>query len=177
MRGTRATWIVAVAIALVGCGGSGKPAEGPEEAKVDEPAEPKPEPKTDQPKTDEPTGEAPEGGEPKGEGKGASSEPVFKEDMSVDDAINAVPQGTPRVNVDQEALGKPLMEESLYKPCKAGPAQHFKIRVGVWEGKAVGIDVTATPKNPKLEACIKQQIRTVTWKDKVKSLNTVDYAF
>ncbi len=97
--------------------------------------------------------------------------------MSVEEAITAVPQGTTRENVDQEELGKPLMNEDLYKPCKIAPSNHFKVRIAVWEGKAVGMDVTATPKNPKLEDCVKEQIKTVTWKQKVKSLNTVEYQF
>ena len=96
--------------------------------------------------------------------------------MSVNDAINAVPQGSARVHVDPDALGKPLMDASVYKPCKLRPAQHFKIRVAVWNGKAVGVDVTAKPKNTKLEECIKEQIRGLDWKDKVPSLNTVEYA-
>ncbi|GMV17721.1 MAG: hypothetical protein HS104_32390 [Polyangiaceae bacterium] len=161
------------ALLLVGaCGGSQPPAESPEPVQE----EPKPEPKSepsDEP-TEEPTGEA---GKGEGEGKGPAAEPTFKEDSSVDEAIAAVPQGTPRVNVEQDRLAKPLMEESLYKPCKMAPNQHFKLKVAIWDGKAVGIDLTATPKNDKVVACIKQQINGITWKDKVKSLNTVEYQF
>src|SRR5512142_2859285 len=34
----------------------------------------------------------------------------FKEGGSVDEAINAVPQGLPRENIDQEDLNKPLLD-------------------------------------------------------------------
>jgi len=96
-------------------------------------------------------------------------------DQVVEQAIKAIPQGTERVNVDQETLSKPLQEESLYAPCKAG-STHFKFKIAVWRGKAVAIDMTTTPKNPKLAECLKTQIRAITWPAKVPSLNTVEYA-
>lgn len=155
------------------CGGSQTPAESPEPAQEAPKPEPKAEP-SEEPKGEDPSGEP---GKGEGEGKTAAAEPTFKEDGSVDEAINAVPQGTPRVNVEQETLAKPLMDEALYKPCKMAPNQHFKLKVAIWDGKAVGIDLTATPKNDKVVACIRQQIQGITWKAKVKSLNTVEYQF
>lgn len=104
----------------------------------------------------------------------AKAEPQFTENMSVEEAIRAVPPGIERRNIDQETLAKPLQDVALYESCKAGSAR-FKIRVAVWDGKAVGIDVTATPKNDKLAACIKGKLAEVTWEKKVKSLNTIEY--
>lgn len=167
------------AIFLAACGGGPPPAQAPEPA----PSEPTPEPKAEpsvEPKGDDENGEGKgegKAGDASGEGKPAAGAPSFKEGGSVDEAINAVPQGTPRVNVEQDSLAKPLMDENLYKPCKLSPAQHFKLKVAIWDGKAVGIDLNATPKNDKVVACIKQQINGITWKDKVKSLNTVEYQF
>ena len=139
----------------------------PEEPVVEEPVEPKEEPKTDEG----------EGDEPAEEPKADAQEPEFKEGMTVDEAIAAVPQGVERVNVDQESLGKPLMDEKLYEPCKLKPTQHFKLRVAVWDGRAVGMDVTSQPVNKKLEECVKEQIAKLSWTKKVKSLNTVEYGF
>ena len=102
-------------------------------------------------------------------------EPTFTDDMSVEQAIRAIPQSAERLNVDQETLSKPLQDESLYAPCKAG-AGHFTLRVAVWRGKAVAIDLTTTPKNPKLAECLKGRLRELTWPVKVPSLNTVEYA-
>ncbi|HTQ04541.1 MAG TPA: hypothetical protein VMI54_11825 [Polyangiaceae bacterium] len=102
--------------------------------------------------------------------------PPFKENGSVRDAVNAVPQGTPRLNIEQEELGRPLNNPDLYEPCKPGNA-HFKAKVAVWDGKAVGLDLTTTPKNQKFADCIAERIRSVTWPDKVKALNTVEYSF
>jgi hypothetical protein len=102
--------------------------------------------------------------------------PQFKENGSVLDAINAVPQGTPRLNIEQEALGRPLNNPELYEPCKPGSA-HFKAKVAIWDGKAVGLDLTTTPKNSKFGACVAERIRSLTWPDKVKSLNIVEYMF
>lgn len=173
MRGHRAVFIAVAALAFA-CGGSQTPAESPEPTTDDVEQSSAAERKAEVDQPSEGGEEGAEGGE-KAEGK-AGAEPEFKDGMSVDEAINAVPQGTDRMNIDPDALGRPLADANLYKPCKLAPSQHLKIRVAIWEGKAVGIDVVATPKNDKAVSCVKDQIKTVTWKDKVKSLNTVDYA-
>jgi hypothetical protein len=97
--------------------------------------------------------------------------------MSVDEAINAVPQGSERANLDTAALSQPISDMKLYDPCAAKPTEHVKIRVAVWDGRAVGVDVATTPSNSKLAECVKEQIRNVKWRDKEKSLNTVEFAF
>lgn len=164
------------AIFFAACGGTPTPAASPEPAPSEPIAEPKAEPSVE-PKGDDGNGEGKGEGEGEGKGKPPAGEPSFKEGSSVDEAINAVPQGTPRVNVEQDHLAKPLMDENLYKPCKLAQNQHFKLKVAIWDGKAVGIDVNATPKNDKVVACIKQQVSGIAWKDKVKSLNTVEYQY
>jgi hypothetical protein len=101
--------------------------------------------------------------------------PTFKENGSVKEAIDAVPQGTQRLNIDQEALGRPLSDTALYEPCKPGN-QRFKAKIAVWDGKAVGLDLTTTPKSQKFADCIAERLRSITWPDKVKSLNIVEYS-
>jgi hypothetical protein len=156
---------------LLGCGGSAAPAESPT-AEGEPPVVEAPEP----PKTDATDANADEPKpEPKPE-KPPVAEPVFTDGMSVADAIKAVPQGAERANIDQETLSKPIQDFALYDPCKPGTA-HLKLKIAVWDGKAVGIDVTATPKNDKLVACVKDRIKALTWPAHVKSLNTVDYSF
>jgi hypothetical protein len=105
------------------------------------------------------------------------AEPEFREGMSVEEAINAVPQGTERENIDQETLARPLMDANLYAPCKPAANAHFKLKVAVWGGRAVGIDVEAKPKNDKLASCVKEQVSQLEWRDKVKSLNTVEFSY
>jgi hypothetical protein len=105
----------------------------------------------------------------------AAEQPHFTEGMSVNEAIKAVPTGTEYLSLDGDTLGKPLADLELYKPCKLNPSQHFKLRVAVWEGKAVGIDVSSA--NKKLAECVRQQVSQVQWHDKVKSINTVDYSY
>ncbi|HEX6276079.1 MAG TPA: hypothetical protein VFZ53_23725 [Polyangiaceae bacterium] len=149
------------------CGGGTPPPEEPANAAppaetVSEAPKPEPEPADAEPPKEKPAADVPE--------------PEFKENGSVEEAIKAVPQGTPRLNVETEALSKPLMDGKVYEPCKLGAAK-FKVRVAVWNGKAVGIDLTTTPNNPKLAECLKGRIREITWDDKVKSLNTVEYQF
>jgi hypothetical protein len=103
-------------------------------------------------------------------------EPQFAENSSVEEAIKAIPPGQDRVNIDQETMAKPIQEGDggAFASCKA--TGKFKIRVAVWNGKAVGMDVDTTPKNPKLAECIKGRIKELTWKPAVRSLNTVEYA-
>jgi hypothetical protein len=166
MRGTT-IWLSSLfSLLVLSCGGSTPPPEEPTTT-VEEPSTPPP---AEAPKPDEAAEEKP------AEKPAAVAEPEFKEGGSVDDAIKAIPQGTARLNIETEELSKPLMDPKLYEPCKLGTA-HFKVKVAVWDGKAVGIDLTTTPNNPKLGDCIKGRIREVTWKDKVKSLNTVEYQF
>jgi hypothetical protein len=163
-----------MALVFVACGGSQPP---PSDASSDAATEETPseaEPKTDTENADsESSDDAPKTDSAKAEPK----EPVFKENGSVDEAIAAIPVATERLNIDQETLGKPLQDMALYEPCKPPPSAHFKFRVAVWNGKAVGLDMSSTPKNPKLEECIKARIRELTWRDKVRALNTVEYQF
>jgi hypothetical protein len=98
-------------------------------------------------------------------------DPDFKENGSVAEAIAAVPQGLPRENMEQEVLDKPLLDTSLYQPCKLSPANHFEIKFAVWNGKVVGTDIKSTPKNAKLEQCVREVVQRVTWREKTKSLN------
>lgn len=99
--------------------------------------------------------------------------PTFPENATVAQAIAAIPKGTQRSNIDPETLGEPLNKAEVYAPCKPG-SQHFKLKVAVWDGKAVGIDVSSP--NKALAECVKKQVREIEWHDKVKSLNTVEYS-
>lgn len=115
--------------------------------------------------------------QPKKEAGALPGEPAFKDGMSVNDAINAVPQGYPRVNVDQEDLNAPLMDPEFYKSCKPAHTQHFTIKFAVWEGRAVGMDIKSTPANKALEQCLHGLLAGFSWKDKVKSLNISEVQF
>lgn len=159
-----------LSLCLAACGGSepapqAPDAESPPSAEVAPAPAPPPAPTAEEPKE-----------EPKPAEKPAVAEPTFTEGMSVAEAVKAVPQGAERSNIDQETLSKPIQDFAVYEPCKPGTAK-IKLNIAVWEGKAVGIDVTTTPKNDKLAACVKDRIKGLTWQAKVKSLNTVEYSF
>ena len=156
---------------FLACGGPGAP---PEHPPATEPVQPTVE-KAPPPPSAEAAADAPPKEEPKPE-KPAAPEPQFTDGMSVADAIKAVPQGAERANIDQETLSKPIQDFAIYEPCKPG-TEHIKMKIAVWDGKAVGLDVAATPKNDKLVACIKERLKTLTWQAHVKSLNTVEYSF
>lgn len=160
--------LVSCALYAVACGGSTPPAEDPSASSG--PVIPT---KTEvAPPADEPAAAPDAESKPT---KEVVAEPTFTPDMSVEDAIKAIPQAAERVNVDQETLSKPLQDEGLYAPCNPG-STHFKFRIAVWRGKAVAIDLSTTPKSPKLAECLKTRIRDLSWPAKVPSLNTVEYS-
>ena len=162
---------------LQACCSCPQPAEAPASAEAPPPvveAPPPPEPKPAPEPVAAPAPAPKE--EPKPAPPPAAPEPQFTDGMSVADAIKAVPVGAERANIDQETLSKPIQDFAVYEPCKPGAA-HIKMKIAVWDGKAVGLDVTSTPKNEKLVACVKTQLKTLTWKAHVKSLNTVEYSF
>lgn len=165
----RRSWCGLAALCIVvGCGkGATEPAESPDSVAVidPEPASPTPTPEPEEIATEAEEEAAPEP-------QPAAPNVEFPENASVDQAIEAVPAGTERVNLDPDELARPLQEPDLYEQCKVG-AQHFKLRVAVWNGRAVGVDVDT--RNAKLAECIKEQVRKVEWRDKVPSLNTIEY--
>ena len=126
----------------------------------------------DQPKPTKPAART-EGDEDADQKAPKGGEPEFKDGMSVRQAMDAVPQGMERVNIEEEILSQPLADPKTYEPCKLRPGMHFKLKVAIWNGRAVGIDITAP--DQKLGECIRQQIQNLEWRKKVKSLNTVEY--
>jgi hypothetical protein len=110
------------------------------------------------------------------DGKKKSSEPEFKEGGSVKEAIAAA-QGTENQMIEKEVLDAPLLEMSLYAACKLTPANHFKIDYSVWDGRIVGMDITSTPKNPKLEECVRNAAMQAKWRTKAKGLNSSTVMF
>lgn len=160
-----------VAIGMAACGGSQKEAEEPsysdayEEPDYDEVDQSDVRPGVAEQEASESDETAP------------IPEPEFGDGMSVNDAINAVPQGVPRVNLDMDVLARPLAQASAYDSCKPSASQHFNLKVAVWDGRAVGVDVKTTPNNPSFAECIAQVVRNMKWDDNVKSLNTVEYSF
>lgn len=110
------------------------------------------------------------------DGKPLGGDPEFTENMSVSDAIKAVPPNAERLEIEEDRLAEPLADGNLYEPCKLGNG-HFKARVAVWNGRAVGVDIETSPQNPQLARCLDQKIRELKWNDKVRSLNTVEYSY
>jgi hypothetical protein len=164
---------------LQACCSCPQPAAGPDSAEAAPPAEVAAPAAPKEVADTAPSAETPPAPAPKEEtkpAKPAAPEPQFTEGMSVAEAIKAVPQGAERANIDQETLSMPIQDTNVYEPCKPG-AERIKMKIAVWDGKAVGLDVTSTPKNDKLVACIKEQIKKLSWKAHVKSLNTVEYSF
>ena len=172
MRGTLASLLgLLVSISLAGCKG------GEADSPTDEYGVGLDEEEEDYDEIDQP--EVSDDGEVMDEGGGEQEAPVatpeFTEGMSLAEAINAVPAGIERVNIDQEVLARPLQDENLYKPCKLRPQDHFTVKLAVWDGRVVGMDLET--KNKKLGECLKQQFLQLRWRDKAKSLNTVEYGF
>lgn len=105
-----------------------------------------------------------------------SVEPEFTPGMTVRQAIDAAVH-TERVEIEQEVLAEPIVKPELYEPCKLRGNQHFTLRVAIWDGRVVGMDLTTTPKSPSAEECIRTQVQGVTWKKKAKALSTFEFNF
>jgi ABC-type glycerol-3-phosphate transport system substrate-binding protein len=165
---------VAALLFTAACGGSAPPPESPETEAASESESEKDPVETWSADGDKPGATEEENPGPKADANAPQGEPQFTENMSVDEATKAVPRGTDRANIDPDDLGKPLQNADVYAPCKPGTAR-VKLRIAVWDGRAVGVDVTTTPKNDKLAECIKGRIRELKWDAKVRSLNTIEY--
>jgi hypothetical protein len=169
------SWVVASVLGLgVACGGS------QERPGVPPPAEEGPEEESDESWETEPdrTSSEPEeesGSEPSESASEAPKEPVFTEGMSVNDAIAAVPSHYEFIGMEQEVLAKPLVDVATYKECNVNQSTHFTVRIAVWNGKVVGADVSAKG-NKKLEQCIDGVVRKLEYKEKVESINTVEFS-
>lgn len=125
----------------------------------------------------EPSAPPPRESEDQTEATPADEEPTFTPGMGVEEAIAAVPSTAQRIQIEDEVLAEPLKDPAVYEPCKLKGHEHFTLRVAVWQGRAVGLDVTTKPKNAELESCLRTQIERLEWKDKVASLNTVEFNF
>jgi hypothetical protein len=160
------TGIAVWALVSVVCAACGSSAPEPREPEVFAPppvSQPKPAAAAEaEPATEEAKVEVPQ--------------PKFAPHGSVDDAINAVPQGSPRLNMSDESMQRPLMDPKQYQKCKVTRATRVSLRVAVYDGVAVGLDLTTKPKNAKMEKCLDDLVRAMTW-EKVPSLNTVTFNF
>lgn len=106
---------------------------------------------------------------------GERKKPEFTEGMTVDQAISAVPEDYEYIGLDQEVLAKPLTQLETYKDCKVKQSDKFKVRIAVWDGRVVGANVTSH--NKALAQCIDGLVRKLEYKDRVESINTVEYSF
>ena len=94
----------------------------------------------------------------------------FPPHASVEQAISAVPQGMPRLNMSNDLLQAPLLDLKRYDKCKVPRSTKVSMNVAVYDGVAVGVTVTTKPKSAKIEDCLDTVVRGMTW-DKVPSLN------
>src|SRR5262249_7165567 len=101
------------ALLLIACAGSTPPPAEPEpeaEPPASDTAQTAKPSSAEQDKADIDQKPIEEGKSDKSEKPGAAAEPQFTENMSVEEAIKAVPRESERLNMDQETLGKPLQE-------------------------------------------------------------------
>jgi hypothetical protein len=166
--------------ALTACGGGAASAAPPQPPPSTEPTAAT----TDTPPAEtSPAGEAttPEpalasSAAPSGAAAPAPAKVEFPPHATVDQAIKAVPQGQPRMNMADDALRAPLLDLKQYDKCKIPRSTKVTMAVAVYDGAAVGADITSKPKNAKIEACVDEVVRSMTW-SKVPSLNTVNATF
>ena len=100
----------------------------------------------------------------------------FPPHATVDQAIKAIPQGQPRMNMADDALRAPLLDLKRYDSCKVPRSTKVTMTVAVYDGAAVGADISSKPKSAKIEECVDGVVRGMSW-PKVTSLNTVNVSF
>ena len=100
----------------------------------------------------------------------------FPPHATVEQAITAIPQGMPRLNMSNDLLQAPLLDLKRYDKCKVPRSTKVSMNVAVYDGVAVGVTVTTKPKSAKLEECLDTIVRGMTW-DKVPSLNQATVSF
>jgi hypothetical protein len=169
--GVRCLTAGAVVVLALGCGGEQK-----------QPAVPPPPPPQGEEASDPDwdTGDAPPvqdsdaPPEPEPQPEAEPKEPEFKPGMTVNEAISAVPSHYEYVGIEQEVLAKPLQNLDTFKDCKLTQNDHFKVKLAIWDGRVVGADVNAQPAKKE---CIDRVARTIEYKEKVKSINTVELSF
>jgi hypothetical protein len=100
----------------------------------------------------------------------------FPPHATVEQAIQAIPQGMPRLNMSNDLLQAPLLDLKRYDKCKVPRSTKVSMNVAVYDGVAVGVTVTTKPKNAKIEDCLDTVVRGMSW-DKVPSLNQSTVTF
>jgi hypothetical protein len=100
----------------------------------------------------------------------------FPPHATVEEAIKAVPQGQPRLNMSNDLLQAPLLDLKRYDKCKVPRSTKVSMNVAVYDGVAVGVTVTTKPKSAKIDECLDTVVRGMTW-DKVPSLNQATVSF
>ncbi len=78
--------------------------------------------------------------------------------------------------MSNDTLQTPLLDLKRYDKCKVPNSTKVTLSVAVYDGVAVGVDVTTKPKNAKIEGCLDSVVRGMTW-DKVPSLNQANVNF
>jgi hypothetical protein len=172
LKGLHLLAVGATLVMAIGCGGEAKPAEIP----------PPPPPQGEEAgDPDWDTGDRPPSNDEEEQPKAAgpaeeeqAKEPEFKPGMSVNDAIAAVPSHYEYIGIEQEVLAKPLNNLDTFKECKVTQNDHFSVKLAIWDGRVVGADVKAQPAKSE---CIDRVVRAIEYKEKVKSINTVEFAF
>jgi len=169
-------YLLPIAMWAVSCGGgsgSSSPAAAPPAASAETVDMPDPTPAAATAATPAPTPPAP---------AAPATEPApppkieFPPHASVEQAIKAVPQGSARLNMSNDILQAPLLDLKRYDKCKVPRTTKVSMSVAVYDGAAVGVDVTTKPKNAKIEECLDGVVRGITW-DKVPSLNQANVNF
>jgi hypothetical protein len=93
--------------------------------------------------------------------------------MTVAQAINAVPPDSERYEIEADVLAAPLQNLDAYAECNLTPQTHFTVKVAVWNGRAVGIDVRDA--SAPLAECVKKVVQGLQWKPAIESLNTIEF--
>jgi hypothetical protein len=81
----------------------------------------------------------------------------------VEAAIKAVPSTIPVGKMSKSALEAPLRDGGRFEHCRIPYGTHGEIAAVVYNGAALGVDVTTKPNDRALNFCIERAVRQITW--------------
>ena len=105
-----------------------------------------------------------------------AAEPLFRDGMTIEEARAVVPPDTAFIRIEPEALTVPLQGEDIFAQCELKSSQKFTAHLGIWDGRAVAIELQGLPEGETRE-CVLRELRTLEWRDRVKSFNDIKYSF
>jgi hypothetical protein len=78
-------------------------------------------------------------------------------------ALAAVPKGVRTGDLDKNVLEAPLRDRARFERCRVPKTTRVQIDAVIYNGAAVGVDVSSDPPNDALDYCIEEVVRETSF--------------